>query len=242
MPLPLITVALVVSLIIKKKKLARLLRYTAIGALVFFSNPFIANKVMKMWEGAPTPISDIGRHKVAVVLTGITNRYKLPHDRVYFQRGADRVLHTVQLFKMGKINEIIISGGSGKLIDNRGDIKEADELALVFKMSGVPDSVVSIENASRNTYESAKNVAQSLEKTADSKVLLITSAFHMQRALACFEKQQIEVTAFRTDFYSHDNHYGLDSTIIPRPEALKKWNVIFHEILGILMYKMMGYS
>ena len=241
LPLPVTVMLLLVSIYLKNKIIAKKLRYIAIMALVFFSNPFIANQAMKWWEGVPTPLTTLKNHDIAIVLTGVTNRYKSPKDRVYFAHGADRVLHTIQLYKMGKISRIIISGGSGKLIKNLADLKEADELALVFKMNGVPDSDITIENSSRNTYESASNISHLESTLSRTKVLLITSGFHMRRAQACFTKQNIPTTAFRTDFYSQDNKYTLDSIIIPKPEAINQWNIIIHEILGLIMYKTMGY-
>lgn len=240
MPLPLMAFVYLASLFIKNKLIAKKLRTGVFIGLIFFSNPYIANLAMKSWESKPTSIDSITLHEIAVVLTGVTNRDKFPKDRVYFNKGADRVMHTVQLYQLGKISHIIISGGSGKLINNDQDIKEADELALVFKMSGVPDSVITIENKSRNTYESAKHIA-SLPMVKNSKILLVTSAFHIKRARACFVKQQINITSFATDFYSIDSSNSLDRIIVPNPFALTQWHKIIHEMLGIIMYKIMGY-
>lgn len=210
--------------------------------LIFFTNPFLANKAMKHWEGNPAPLSTINHHDLAVVLTGVTNRYKKPNDRVYYEHGADRVLHTIQLYKLGKIDKILISGGSGKLINNKEDNKEANELSNTFIIAGVPKEDVTIESNSRNTHESAVNCSNLLQEIQPESVLLITSGFHMKRSSLCFKNEDIKHTTFSTDFYARDHEHGIDGYITPKPDAIQKWNIIIKEITGILVYKIMGYA
>src|SRR6185295_19056991 len=107
---------------------------------------------------------------------------------VYFGRGADRVTHTVQLYKLGLIQQILVSGGSGLLV--REEEPEANKFKRAMVMMGVPDSVIMLENQTRNTYESAVAVRPMLDSLhMEAKdCLLITSAFHMRRSLACYRK------------------------------------------------------
>ena len=74
-----------------------------------FSNNFLINEALLLWEKKPVPIASLDDAQTAIVLTGVTNSQKASADRVYFGRGADRVLHTVQLYKAGKVNKILIS-------------------------------------------------------------------------------------------------------------------------------------
>jgi len=196
---------------------------------------------MKAWEGSPIPLTKVGHYEVGVILTGVTNRYITPNDRVYFEHGADRVLHAIQLYKMGKIDKIMISGGSGKLVNNETDIKEADELAKVLLLADIPKRKIIIENESRNTHESAVNCAKILKNESIKRVLLITSAFHIKRASLCFDKQNISFDTFSTDFYSYDNKTGIDGYFTPQPRAIENWNKIIREITGIIAYTLMGY-
>jgi uncharacterized SAM-binding protein YcdF (DUF218 family) len=197
---------------------------------------------MKAWEGTPTHINELPAHDIGVILTGITNRYKKPYDRVYTERGADRVLHTVQLYKIGLIKKILISGGSGKLIDNDEDVKEADELKNILLLANVSSTDIFIENTSRNTYENAIESCKIIgSKFPNKSAILITSAFHIPRASACFAKQNCNFTPFGTDYYSHDKNYSLDDFIVPKSSAIKNWEVIFKESLGMVMYWMLDY-
>jgi vancomycin permeability regulator SanA len=145
------------SVILRNAKWKKRTFWIAFGFLFFFSNDFIANEVMMAWEIEATPFQNIKRrYELGIVLTGVTSGFREPADRVYFQKGADRVTHAVQLYKEGYIKKILISGGSGKLVDVV--IREADELKKAFLLMGVPEADLLIENQSRNTYESAIEV------------------------------------------------------------------------------------
>ena len=242
MPLPLIIILLVASLILKKTVLKKRLRIVAISMLIFFTNPYLANTFIKYWEGNPVPLNTIKHHDLAVLLTGVTNRYMVPNDRVYYEHGADRVLHTIQLYKLDKIDKILISGGSGKLINNEEDIKEANELSNTFIIAGVPKEDIIIEGNSRNTHESAVQCSIIINELQPESVLLITSGFHMKRSSLCFKNENIIHTTFSTDYYAHNNVHGIDGYVTPKPDAIQKWNKIIREITGIIVYKIMGYA
>jgi uncharacterized SAM-binding protein YcdF (DUF218 family) len=227
--------------LIKKKALTKRFFIAGVVLLLFFSNGFIANEVMSLWEVEATPYSEIERRYTwGVVLTGVTLNDKKPDDRVYFNHGADRVTHTVDLYKRGIISKILISGGIGRVLTIARP--EADEMFKAMKLMGVPDSVMVIENQSRNTYESAINVKEFF-KRANSRdtVLLITSAFHMRRSMACFTKAGLPTKAFSCDFYTHPTTLTPDELLVPKAEAILTWQKLFKEWLGMLAYKAAGY-
>lgn len=231
----------VIAAIIKRKETKRILIIFSIASFLIFSNGFIANEVMLLWEEEPTPYDEIKRpYAWGIVLTGVTLNDKIPDDRVYFSHGADRAVHTVDLYKRGIISKILISGGIGRVLTTARP--EADEMFKAMKLMGVPDSVMVIENQSRNTHESAVNVKQYLTHVgAKDTVLLITSAFHMRRSIACFTKANVPVAGFSCDFYTHPTNYTPDEFLVPKPEALLTWQKLFKEWLGMLAYKIAGY-
>lgn len=196
---------------------------------------------MLWWEVPPTPIQEVASdYDVAIVLTGITTTEKPPLDRVYFNKGADRIMHAIQLYKLKKVKKILITGGSGSLLGS--DIKEADELKKILLLCEVPEDDILIENQSRNTRENAAFSSVVLkEKFPKGKYLLITSAFHLPRAEACFRKEGIEAHTFSTDFYTYPTRFTPDKLILPSEAAMVKWNILIREILGITAYKILGY-
>jgi uncharacterized SAM-binding protein YcdF (DUF218 family) len=208
--------------------------------LLFFSNEFIVNEFLLLWEKNPVPVSQIENYETAIVLTGVTNTRKEALDRVYFQKGADRVLHTVQLYKAGKIKKILISGGTVTL-EGRKEA-EADQLKKVFLYCGVPKTDLIIENLSRNTNENSTKTKKLIDSLQlNGKFLLVTSAFHMRRAEACFKKAGISADIFPVDYYTRDRGISFDQIFIPSEGAFAKWSILIHEILGYITYKLVGY-
>lgn len=241
MPFTIIVISLLAAIFIKDRKWKYRLSVFGIICLLFFSNRILVNRVMKLWEIPPTPIDQlVKKDKVGIVLTGVVKKEKIPHDRVYFAEGADRVTHAIQLYKEGKISKILISGGTGSF--SKSGIREADQLQQVFLMCDVPFEDLIIEDQSRNTRESAVAVAEIIDDNfQDSEFLLITSAFHMRRSLGCFKKVGINAQAFSTDFKTSDYPPRFDSYLIPNPASINTWHILFREWIGIVAYRFMGY-
>jgi uncharacterized SAM-binding protein YcdF (DUF218 family) len=240
-PLTLVCAVLVLSLLLRNVVLKKWLRISGILLLLFFSNEFIANEAMRVWEIDPVSYRSMHPYKVGIVLTGAVIPQLQPDDRVYFQRGADRVVHTVQLYKLGLIERILISGGSGRLVDI-GE-REANQFKDVMLLMGVPDSVIIVENETRNTHESAVEVKKILHafRYAGGDCLLITSAFHMRRSLACYRKVGLTPHPFTTDFYAHPTVWYFDSFFFPKVEALVIWHKLAREWVGFVAYWLAGY-
>jgi uncharacterized SAM-binding protein YcdF (DUF218 family) len=206
---------------------------------LFFSNSFIINEVLSAWEVESVKFSNIKKYDFGIVLTGVTNSRRTLRDRVNFDKGADRVLHTIQLYKSGKIKKIIISGGSGLLLGDT--ISEAEELAKVFLLCGVPEQDLILEKKSVNTRENALLTKELIDqKNMKGSYLLITSAFHMRRASLCFNKVGLKTDVFPVDFYTEQRRFSPDM-LLPNEHALSKWTILSHEILGVITYKVMGY-
>jgi uncharacterized SAM-binding protein YcdF (DUF218 family) len=195
---------------------------------------------MLWWEPQPLEIPTLPTYDVGIVFTGVTKGDKRPNDRVYFNKGADRITHTLQLFNQGKLKHILISGGLG--IKNYPQTYRAERLKSFLLMAGVPDSVITLDKEAVNTYENAANSAKILhEHFAGQKYLLITSSFHMKRSKLCLEKQRVGFDTFPTDYYTGRSSLNFDDIFIPKAESIQRWQNISREVVGILTYKLMGY-
>lgn len=243
MPFVVLCLCFLISVLLKPGKWKRRFFWTGFVFLFFFSNEFILNEVFRRWEVQPTPYEAItAPYDWAVVLTGVTQLAEgKPEDRTYFQKGADRVTHAVQLYKLGLVKNILVSGGSGRLVDV-GHV-EAEEIRQAMVMMGVPDSVIVTEVDSKNTHESAVAVARLFkEKNIRSEnAVLITSAFHLRRSLKCFKNEGIEMKGFSVDFYSHPTQWTPDVLLVPDVYAIFKWHRLIKEWVGITAYWFAGY-
>src|SRR5690606_8567220 len=103
------------------------------------------------WEVEAVPISKISNYDAAIILTGVTGAREDIPDRVLTHKGADRFLHPLQLYRLGKIDKFIITGGNGRILT---DLEaEANQIGKILRMAGVPQEDIVIEGNSRNTRE-----------------------------------------------------------------------------------------
>jgi uncharacterized SAM-binding protein YcdF (DUF218 family) len=240
-PLILLLALLLPGVLLKKPLLKRVFLGLFTFFFLLFSNPFLTNEVMLWWEVPPIPYRKLPTtFDAAIVLSGVTASDKGPYDRVHLHKGGDRIMHAVQLYKLGLAKNILITGGSGIL--EADSISESERMRRVMLLSGIPTDHIILEEASRNTFENAQFTKQLLDKRfPQGQFLLVTSAFHMRRSQACFQKAGVEALSFSTDFYSMDTPYRVEHFLIPYAEAIATWSKLLKEWFGLLTYKLMGY-
>ena len=221
---------------VKKRKLF----IVSLITLYLFSNSFVADEAMRLWEVTTSDLKPTQKYDYAVVLGGMI-WYDARQDKPQFMRGSDRIFQTIPLLQSGQIKKVIITGGSGSI--SHPEEREADILKKYLIKIGIPDSCIITENESRNTRENAlltKKLMDSLH--IDEEVLFVTSAFHLRRAIGCFEKAGIKkLVPYPADRYSGPRKFELDFLLIPNPDAMEQWQLLLHEITGYLVYKMRGY-
>lgn len=238
-PLNWIFFLLLCSIFLYKKKAFKVTFFTAVFMTFFFSNPIIIDSVFNIWEPERKEYADLDNYDLVVVLGGYSSSRATPKDRVHFTKGADRLIHSVELFKMGKAKRILITGGSGRLVGKK--ISEAENTRSLLLNLGISPNDLIIEGNSRNTHENAVNTAAIIKEQGFEKILLVTSAFHMKRAHACFKKEGLEVDIFPTDYYGSSFVLSFSKTILPKPDAFERWRIILKEWFGIVAYKVAGY-
>ncbi|WP_158069978.1 YdcF family protein [Cnuella takakiae] len=214
---------------------------TGMVLLLFCSNPFFCNEALRLWEPKPVPIRSLEVHDAAVLLSGVTYMHKEIPDRVSSMWGAERIFHTIALYRAGKVKQIIVSGGSGKVFAEA--VPESIQIKNILLQAGIPGKDILTEEHSRNTFENAVFTKTLLQQHPQIKSLvLVTSAFHMPRAMGCFQKAGIPVTSFPTDFYFQPRNWDPDDWLIPNERSLVRWQQLLHEMAGYLVYQFKGYQ
>ena len=158
-------------------------------------------------------------------------------ENIQFSNHNDRLLNTLDLFHSKKIDKILITGAAGSL---SSDLKESQILKKYLNKVGVPDSCILIEDKSKNTYENAIYCEKILNNFPNNNsYLVITSDYHMRRSLACFKNTYLNVYPFVKK--SDIKHFDLEWILIPQSNILFEWKVLFHEMIGYITYKAIGY-
>lgn len=144
---------------------------------------------------------------------------------------ADRVWHGARLFKTGK----------AKLVTLSGSHVEASTVPLI-KDLGVPRDALMYFPDARNTEEEARLIHHELtQRTSGTQptILLVTSAWHMNRALMMFQRVGFNVIPAPTDFemsYASEGPLRV-SDFFPNPDALARNAHAVKEIVGWLGYR-----
>jgi uncharacterized SAM-binding protein YcdF (DUF218 family) len=239
-PIVWIAILLLWSLFTKDIRRKQKLLIITFSVFYFFSNSFILDEFMRPYETPAMQENELpGKYDAGIVLGGMI-AYDNTLVRPQFDRAIDRLMQAITLYKDGKIRKIFISGGSGSITEKNA--LEAIILRAYLIKLGIPDSSILVESHSKNTRENAtfsKPILDSLNKSG--KYLLITSAFHMPRAIRCFKKAGMNMTPYSADRYSGPRKFIFDHVFIPNVGALSGWDVLLHEWLGFIMYKISGY-
>ncbi|MCR9013797.1 YdcF family protein [Aquiflexum gelatinilyticum] len=242
MPMTIILILLISGFWLRKKKYGKKLMGSGIILLLLFSNQFLANVAMKAWEPDFKAFDKLPEYEVGIVLTGVTNLNKTAYDRTFFNKGADRATHAVQLYKLGKIKKILITGGKG--LNPANPNTEAELLRDFMVMTGIPEQDILVEPAAKNTRENAlfsKEILIQKGFNLDQNFLLITSAFHMPRSKGCFDKAGVLTDTFPVDYYSEDTRFSIPQLLQPDPYSIFMWHKLFKEWIGITVYWVVGY-
>lgn len=101
---------------------------------------------------------------------------------------------------------------------------------------GVPPNEIILEDKSRDTFENAKYTGDICARAGYKNPILVTSAYHMKRALMSFRKFDMEVTPFPVEFMSYENEqYNWRHFL---PHSLRGASIAIHEYLGLMFYKL----
>lgn len=229
------------SLLTKKQQRRRKLILIGVIVFYFFSNRFVAYQAMRVWESRAGSVNSVsGTYDVAVVLGGGMITVDSQNDQLTFRHNTDRILQALRLYKAGKVKKILISGGSGSLIYR--DMKESVLLKSSLVDLGFPSGDIWVEDQSDNTYENAVFSAKILnDSVPQGRFLLITSASHMPRSIACFKKVGLRFDTFAVEPITGTMPVSWSFFILPDLDALYQWNKITHEVWGFITYKVFGY-
>jgi len=151
-------------------------------------------------------------------------------------RGVDsRINLAFRLHKRFNI-PIVLAGGPG--IPGTGC--EAEIYTKIFIDMGVAKEMLLLDDFSRNTIENAENVTAILRQHDWQNLILITSAYHMPRAVACFESQGITVIPCPTDYLTNPERFSHYLYFCPSSEAFNNTVIALREHLRLYVMQTLG--
>ena len=190
-------------------------------------------------QSQPAPAS-IGDKKwddfVGVVVLGgaLENAFvRGGNGQVGLNFAAERMTMAVALAQAHPNLKVLFTGGDGNLLKQPDS--EAFQAKQFFSEMGVPADRLVFEAASRTTYENAVYSARLPGVDSKQRWLLLTSAWHMPRSLATFQKVGWNVTPYSVDYLTGVatpwNEYSMAT-------SLMHWQRALHETAGLWGYRL----
>ncbi|MEB3242740.1 MAG: YdcF family protein [Cyanobacteriota bacterium] len=169
----------------------------ALALLWLFATPLTAQLLWRWVERPWQPLRPETMPTAAAIVVLGGGRHPAPGPlRRTEWVDADRFFGGVDLFRTGRAPLLLFTGGAITLA--RDLPTEGEAHRQVAQTLGLPPRALAVTPYVRNTAEEARAVAARLPR--GSRVLLVTSAFHMRRAQALFARQGLVVVPYPVDF------------------------------------------
>lgn len=236
----LIAISITLALL-RYRRLSMTLLAIAAGWLWTASTPMFADWAIATLEHQypAQPLEDTQRADVAIILGGAMSQPAPPRVQPDLNKSFDRVLQALRLYKAGRVEEILVTGGN---VPWRPDLVPEAELIRSFLIDwGVPPDNIQIAGQSLNTYENALEIKALWKKNPFDSAFLITSAAHMPRAMAVFQKAALPVAAVTTDIEALKGIPFSPLRWLPDASSLTMTTVAMKEWVGYWAYRARGY-
>jgi uncharacterized SAM-binding protein YcdF (DUF218 family) len=156
---------------------------------------------------------------------------------------GDRMLYAVKLYKDGIADKLILSGGT---LDWQGETETtpAKDMELLMNFMGVPEDAMILQGDSANTAQDADFSTSIIKKNNWKRVVLVTSALHMPRAVGLFNRLGVEVIPAPTDYTITDQAWNelfswrwenVLINILPTASSLKSTTSSMKEYFGMFV-------
>lgn len=236
---------LIATMLPRRAALQRLCVGSALAGLLVCGNGWVVSWMLRSLEWHHLPANPMPSADAIVVLGGGTAPRVWPRPTVEVGDAGDRVLYAAELFRRGGAPLVIVSGhvSTGGLAPR----PIAEDMAELLTTIGVPASAIVIERKAENTHDHAVYVCAMLQERQIARVLLVTSAVHMRRALGVFRRDCGSVdyvpapTDFRTTTAVPEAWYRTPPALVPTSRAFVDFSDAAHEYVGIGYYRLRGW-
>ncbi|AMY00384.1 YdcF family protein [Mesorhizobium sp. M7A.F.Ca.CA.001.09.2.1] len=201
--------------------------WTSLGAMML-------NPLEERFQRPPLPEKVDG---IVVLGGGFEGAINLARGGYELNSSGDRMVETAILARRFPTAKVVVSGGTGALfLDGEGDAATAPRLLTAL---GVAADRMILENKSRNTYENAVFTKELVTPKPGETWLLVTSAFHMPRAKALFDKAGFATVPWPVD-YRTSGREGVGLFRDNPADSLQATTMAIREWIGLFAYWLSG--
>jgi len=178
-------------------------------------------------------------HGIVVLGGAVTPDVSHARKTVALNEAAERLTVVAELARRYPDTRIIFSGGSAALLFE--ERPEAEFALRLLESLGVARGRVVAEDRSRNTIENARFSRELAQAKPGERWLLVTSAYHLPRAIGAFRQAGFPVEAYPVDWRTR----GAPDVLRPFPtlgDGLRRTDTAVREWVGLLAYWLSGRS
>lgn len=238
--LVLLLLAALLLIALRARRLGWGLLLAAVAGLAVLGISPAANHIMSPLEERFPQFQDDGRPVTGILLLGGAElpEIGLARGQPAFSEAGERVIAFADLVRRYPEAKAAFIGGSGALLPP-GDGQESQMMRRSLPTLGIDPARVMFEEKSRNTAENAAFAKALLKPEPGERWLLVTSAFHMPRAMGAFRAAGFPVTAYPVDFRTVGRH-ALNTPFSRIASGLDFADVGVKEWVGLVSYYLAG--
>ncbi len=150
---------------------------------------------------------------------------------------AERVTEGLRLALRHPEAKVVFTGGVGGLLAR--NVEAASAVGAFLIDAGVAKERLVLEDKSRNTYENAVYTRELVKPADGERWYLVTSAYHMPRAMGLFRKAGFDVIAYPVDYRTR-GPVDLTRFFERIPQGLMRLDLGVNEWLGLIAYRALG--
>ena len=188
------------------------------------------------------PRPDLARRPVdGIVILGGSEDARVAQGRGVhaLNESAERMTETAALARRYPQAKVLFTGGSTEIL--RQSPVEADAAGVVLRDLGIGADRLLIERSARNTAENAAFAKQLANPKPGERWLLVTSAYHMPRAVGLFRKVRFDVEPWSVDYRTAGRADAWMPFTTPI-NGLKRLDLVVKEWVGLVVNKLTGRS
>jgi uncharacterized SAM-binding protein YcdF (DUF218 family) len=222
----------------RREETAWRLVIAAVAFLLLPALPWISIGLMRSLESSyPSIAASQAPVAEAIVVLGGSIWGAQPPRLEAEEASGSRLVPAARLYRRKKAPFIVVSSGWPYLLPDGKAGVEANDMRDFLVDAGVPEKAIIREDRSRNTDENARYTAEIMKSRGWTKILLVTSAFHLPRAVAIFKKYGVtDVIPFPTEKRVTEGPFRF-SFLVPELAALQTTTVAIKEYVGRWVYQ-----
>jgi uncharacterized SAM-binding protein YcdF (DUF218 family) len=237
LPLAWVFVLLAIALIRKK-------RWPLIAALVVLylaSLPLVGASLWRALESRyPQQTLDrVEKVDAVVPLGGIFGPPECQGCLANLGEAGERLEAGIELWQRKKADHLVFT--AGRIPWEARAEAEGFRSMRAAMARGVPADKIVVTGEVGNTADEARAVAAVLHQRGWSKIILVTSAWHMPRAARMFRKAGVDFVPFPVDYQIDPQSPLTLLDFLPRADGLARTETALRELLGIVFYALRGW-